>query len=129
MKLTLTNTGSAAVPIASAKGWVETLDPNTPMTIDKDEKDQVWIIGDKPGFAEALKTFAAALQKFITQWKDKELQAGQADPVIRVTIENNGEKSVRIIPGDPTKTVPDAVPGQAIDVEAQGYIELRELGA
>lgn len=133
MKLVLTNTSSVAVPVISKDegGWAEALEPGQATTCDKAGSD-VWIIGDKPGvldsIEEGLQAITAVAKGLITAIagrKDKGLT--EALDNLLVTIENQGDKPVRVIPGDPTNDT-KINPGETVDVQAKRYIELRELG-
>jgi hypothetical protein len=129
MKLTLTNTAETPVPMMSEDdgGWVEALEPHTPFDLDRDDTD-VAIIGDKPGALEAFKVMGAMVKALLTAWRGPQPDPKTAvNPMVVVTIENNGEKPVRVILGDPTND-PHVEPGDSLDAMAKGYIELRELG-
>ena len=130
MKITLTNTGKVAVPVASTDegGWVEQLQPGAASTIDKAGSD-VWIVGDKPGVADALEQAKDALVKLVTFWKDKqkEVEGEEEQGVIHLTIGNEGEKPIRVIPGDPTRDV-HVEPNSDLQISAKDYVEIRELG-
>lgn len=133
MKLTLTNTAWVAVPVVSEAegGWVESLEPNKPIDIDRSATDVI-IIGDKPSVTESIEqgmqVLAGMVKALLTAWKGREKGTqGAISPMVEVTIENNGEKPVRVIQGDPTNDV-NLNPGESMDAQAKGYVELRELG-
>jgi hypothetical protein len=128
MRLTLTNTGNAPVPVMSSDegGWCEPINPGVETHLDKAGSD-VWIIGDKPDVLESIKEGLEVIVKMLTFWKEKQKEVGVEDARVEMTISNNGEKPVRCILGDPTKDI-TINPGENVDVSAAGYLELRELG-
>lgn len=132
MKLVLTNTSTVALPVISEDegGWADSLEPGQATTLDKSGSD-VWIIGDKPGvfdsIAEGLQAITSVAKGLITAIagrKDKALT--EALESLSVTIENTGDKPVRVIPGDPSNDT-NVNPGESVDVQGKRYIELREL--
>jgi hypothetical protein len=132
MKLTLTNTSTVALPVISEDegGWADSLEPGQATTLDRSGSD-VWIVGDKPGvfdaISEGLQAITAVAKTLITAIagrKDKALT--EALDALSLTIENQGDKPVRVIPGDPNNET-RINPGESIDVQGKRYIELREL--
>lgn len=121
MNLILTNLLSYAVPFSDGTTAGQ-LAPNAPMTIS--DTSEVLIIGDKPGFIDQLKEAAATLAEFIAFWKEK---AAEVEEDLRVTIQNNGTKSVRIMLGNGLEYT-DIDPGETYSAISPDYIELRELG-
>ena len=133
MKLTLTNIGTEDLPVWSKDegGWAEVAQPGKPLELSKAGSDVI-LIGDKPDvidtFKQGLKVITSAAKALLTSIagrKDKGLPALQ-DDTIRMTIANNGENSVHVIPGDVDKET-DLAAGESLDLEGKGYIELREL--
>lgn len=131
MKLTLTNTADTPLPIFSSDGdgWTGSLDPGERNEINLPDSDQV-IIGDKSDALDDVEEnkkskLREAIEKLIERWKGA---INKVNPIIFVTIENDGPKTIRVILGteDNQSTV---APGDSIDAEAADYIEIRQVGA
>jgi hypothetical protein len=131
MKLKLTNQTSSALPIMSTDegGWADVLQPNTPYTLTHNASDVI-IIGDKPDVREQIEqgiaTIGAVAREIINAFKSR-LGGRAGAPMVSAIIENDGDKSVRVILGD---GVSDWVvnPGEMYPASAHAYLELRELG-
>ena len=132
MKLRLTNTSSAAVPLISTEGegFAEALGPQMPYSLDDPDID-VLVIGDKPSvreqLGEGLGVLKDSIAALLTAWRSRsQLRAGEQTPVVKVTVENEGENAVRVLLGGSASY--DVASGEAYEAEAMGYLELRELG-
>lgn len=120
MNLTIINSLSYALPMTDGTTAAQ-LDPGTSTYTGESE---VLIIGDKPSVLEQFKEAAATLVEFIAFWREKQ---SEAEEMLRVTVTNNGTKSVRYILGDGLAGG-DIAPGISADLMSEDYIELRELG-
>lgn len=132
MNLTLTNNQNHPVPIMSTQGngFATALPPSEPYTFDRE--DTVAVIGNKPDtgeqIAQGFATLAATVRTLIAAWQGQNAATTASEgAAVNVTIENNGEKSVRVILGDGL-TDATVAGGARYDATAWGYIELRELG-
>jgi len=126
MRLTLTNQGYAPVPVAAADGggWVRSAEPNTDLRIN--EPTYVIVIGEKPEF---LKDIGHALEAFtglVTTWKARSREVS-GDVVLAMLIQNDGDKPVKVILGDPNhdRTVN---PNDRFSASANLYMEILDGG-
>lgn len=130
MDFTLTNNLGDSVPVmASDASWATELESNEPTTFVQ-PATQVVIIGYKPDVAEQIKqglsTVHAVVKALITAAQARSLKTPALDN-LSVTIDNDGEKAIRVILGDGV-TDYQVEPGESFEADAKGYIELRELG-
>lgn len=132
MKLTITNKGDEAEAVTAPDGsYASVLEVDAPVTLSNDQ--DVLIVGDKPDvreqFARAghvLAQVGRSIYEAIVNRKNKSLDEG-APEIIAISITNAGTNAVRCILGDgETDETLDA--GDTLDLQAIGYIELRELG-
>ena len=136
MKLTLVNTASTPVPVMSQDEgtWVQTLDPDEPVEIDRPDTGDI-VIGEKPGFLESIRKgfedFITRVVSLINAWKNRGEDEGaegiQDDkPILKTTITNNGQHDVHVILGNPNDYI-TLQPSESYNAESRGYIELLEI--
>lgn len=152
MNLTITNTGANAETVAGidspsvtlggtgrtglagnrgSVAWTQILEPGVPF--ESNSEQSIVIIGDKPSVREqieqGLATAGAALRELYDAIRERRKPqiSGEPLPKISVTLTNHGENAIRVILGDGVTDV-QVAPGTTSELEAPGYLELRELG-
>lgn len=132
MKLTITNKGDEAEAIVAPDGtYASVLEAGSPVSIINDQ--DVLVIGDKPDLRDQFESAAQTLAKVgraiyeaIINRKNKAVDDDEPE-IVSVQISNGGTDGVRCILGDGV-TDETLEPGETLDLQAVGYIELRELG-
>jgi hypothetical protein len=130
MHITVTNTGTVAVPFYSTddKGFAVDLEPNEPYTIDT-EAVTVASVGDNPSFREeveeALEDLLDAIASLVMFWRRKQPDADPAP--VSVSIWNQGTNGLRVLLGSNVNEV-QVEPGATYTAKAPEYVEIRELG-
>ena len=132
MKVTLTNQGTVAVPLASSQGdgFVASLEPGKPFVLD-DTDITIATIGDNPPFLEDLRSSLSAvaekLVELITFWREHTPQPKAGTQALVVSITATGS-DVRVLQGDDRNQDHNMAKGETFLASSPNYIELRQLG-
>lgn len=127
MKLVLTNRGRLGVPVCGDEGNLATVvGPGEAAALES--TDDVWVVGDKPNFAENIKHGIEVILDLLNFFRNRRAEVPADEGVLSFVLENQGDKGVRVIPGT-VDTEFSLAPGETRDTTAVNYIELRELGA